>query len=335
MGRGRNFPFRGGKHSSYEGGSRATAFIKLPRSIAPDQIENRIESSLIHVSDIMPTLLSLIDGGDAQAIDDSHWKTGKGYDVSNVLLGKPYVQGKAKRDDILMMFDETKKQTAYRYGKWKLLEGSRGDSALYEEPTSDSDWIMQSFSFHGALAELLMHAAHAIDEDSSGTLSESIRELLGFVDTIWSQVLSGSLSLNAEAPPALFNLDTDPYESNDVAEQYPEIVEMLQGRIETLKASFKPSCNWFLTDSNIVHETVSWLDSEGKEISAPYHSPFVNDDDWENGAYQPSLFDVNPARVYGAWAIVVSECLLIAFGALFVWRRSFGQPTRYEKLKSQ
>ena len=331
---GRNYPYRGGKHSSYEGGSRATSFIKLPRSMVSEQSAHRVESRLIHVSDVMPTLLSLVGRREAATLTaEEHWKSGKGYDFSDALIIGGSDAPTWKRVDVLQTFDPTKHQVAYRFGKWKLLEGSRGDGTLYGEPGADSEWIMESFSLHKGAAEILMSLAHLIDEDSSGTLSESIRELLGLVDTLWSQILSGTFSLNAEQPAALYNLEVDPYESADVAAQNPEIVSMLRARVSQLEEKFAENCNWFITDLNVRHETVSWTEKDVTK-TALYHAPFVSDEDWESGSYEPSLFDVNPARIYGAWALVVVEVIVVVYAAAFFTRRVFMLSTMEKEKQS-
>jgi len=54
---GRNYPYRGGKMSSFEGGSRATGFVKFPDGTgAPSSYDG-----LVHIADFMPSILGFID----------------------------------------------------------------------------------------------------------------------------------------------------------------------------------------------------------------------------------------------------------------------------------
>lgn len=198
------------------------------------------------------------------------------------------------------------------------------------EPTDEREWIVPGTpGFHDALAELLMHASHWADEDSSGKMSEAFRELLGLVGQYWGQlatlVTTGRLpDLSGARPAALFDLESDPYEDDDVAERQPEVVARIRARLDRLKGSFAPTCNWFITDTNLRHELVAWTDAATAERrEAKYQAPFVGDEEWRNGKYVLALFNVKPARIWGGWAVVVLEIILGAALLRAVVRRMF------------
>lgn len=112
-------PWLAGKASVHEGGTRVPMFVKLPGNAAP-----RISGTLIHVSDIYPTLADYAGATIAEGAK---------------LMGtsaKPYLERKAEGigdDELGLEFFGAR---AYRDGDWKLVfaerpYGGTGDWALY------------------------------------------------------------------------------------------------------------------------------------------------------------------------------------------------------------
>ena len=83
----RNYPLRGGKQSAYEGGSRVPAFFRMPDALLLREQRRGTGGAggayggLMHVADVMPTLLALVDGKSEEAVQP-HWSLGHGYDLS-------------------------------------------------------------------------------------------------------------------------------------------------------------------------------------------------------------------------------------------------------------
>ena len=169
---GRNYPFRAGKQSSFEGGSRGTAFLKLPKS---EGATPREYEGLAHISDVMPTVLGIVDrlsGSEAkEATNNGSAELGNGYDFSRPMLG---LDEDNIREDVLMAYEPTTHKLGYRYKDWKIVAGNIGDNRRFLEPTSEGQWI--GSGFHDMVAELMMVVNHGLDEDASGTFDEMVRE---------------------------------------------------------------------------------------------------------------------------------------------------------------
>ena len=174
---GRNYPYRGGKQSSHEGGSRAAAFIRFP----PQYISTSVHDfdGLAHVSDVMPTVLGAIDsietGKAGASAGPDQWKRGEGYDLSSAILSGPArapeaTESQGPRKDVLMAYDKFTNRTAYRFGRWKLISGTRGSNDFHVEPLSENSWIGDCL--HDYICELIMHFQHWAYEDASGSLDE-------------------------------------------------------------------------------------------------------------------------------------------------------------------
>ncbi|GMH90911.1 hypothetical protein TrVE_jg6116 [Triparma verrucosa] len=304
---GRNYPYRGGKQSSFEGGARATSFIKFPKSdqkLLPSDFKG-----LAHVSDVMPTILGYLDRQEGK---EEPWQTGDddaglGFDISLPLLQpeKPT----PLRSSVLMSFEPATGRLGFRFENWKLVAGAIGDPRRFEEPTSDSSWL--GTGFHDRVGEIIMHFQHGLDEDASGTMDETVREVSVLVGAHWGKILNFvGLSSNALPDVLLYDLSVDPYEDNNVASENPEVVKDMFARVDNIKANFGENCDWFVMDKKITFEEVSYIDeSSGERITKLYHTPFVADEDFDT--YEPELFDVGPFRKYGAAGIVALEAFVM------------------------
>jgi len=100
-----NGPFRGSKASLYEGGVRSVAAINWPGHIKPG-----INNEVIHIVDLLPTLLSLAgvkSKGDKPLDGKNVWPV--------ITKGEPGLH-----DDILINVEHHR--GALRQGKWKLIK---------------------------------------------------------------------------------------------------------------------------------------------------------------------------------------------------------------------
>ena len=100
-----NGPYREGKGTLYEGGTRVVAFANWPREISPGSVTD----GLIHIADLFPTLVNLAGGsnGDGKPLD--------GVDAwSTISDGQP-----SSRSEIV--YNVEPYRAAVRQGDWKLI----------------------------------------------------------------------------------------------------------------------------------------------------------------------------------------------------------------------
>nr|XP_006822099.1 PREDICTED: arylsulfatase B-like [Saccoglossus kowalevskii] len=136
---GNNWPLRGGKHTSWEGGVRAVGFVY--GDLLPRHSRGTENTGLMHITDWFPTLITLAGGNPHVG------KKLYGVDQWNMITG----EDKSGRDDVLITLEEDNKagapyrtgiyknnafdittHAAIKMGKWKLLTGPIG---------GPSDWV--------------------------------------------------------------------------------------------------------------------------------------------------------------------------------------------------
>lgn len=207
---GNNWPLSGQKWTLLEGGVRATGFLfggKIP-------IKSAQFTDLVHVSDIMPTLLDAagcktkfknpIDGV-------SHWDR-----LSGNTMG-------AMREELLHNIDPTKNDTvtndtrvwnskwdvriqaAIRWQHWKLITGDPGftDGAVPEFPVPPPEWN-----------NTVSSPTLPVSQNTGRPLHENYKHF----------------PLNTKLVH-LFNIMSDPTESTDLSDHFPSIVEKLLDRL--------------------------------------------------------------------------------------------------------
>jgi N-acetylgalactosamine-6-sulfatase len=107
-------PYRGGKHTQFEGGVRVPFILRWPGHVPPGRVDSQ---SVIAAVDWLPTL-SRIAGA---SIDPAPAKRLDGEDVSGALFGSVHKRSKP-------LFWKTSNENArvtIRAGKWKLHQGRR------------------------------------------------------------------------------------------------------------------------------------------------------------------------------------------------------------------
>jgi N-acetylgalactosamine-6-sulfatase len=107
-------PFRGGKHTQWEGGVRVPYIVRWPGRIAPSRVDSH---SVIAAVDWLPTL-SHITGSQVELPAASRLD---GEDISSAYFGSGHVRSKP----LFWKTSNANAPVAVRDGKWKLHQGRR------------------------------------------------------------------------------------------------------------------------------------------------------------------------------------------------------------------
>lgn len=123
----RNWPLRGGKHSIWEGGTRATAVVDGPMI----KVKPSVYSNLMHGSDWLPTILSLVglQPGPDPLDGVDQWAA-----LTN--------NGSAVRSEVLYGWHDDAPNSTYdnaiRIGPWKYFQGTGGKPTSWYPPVNAS-----------------------------------------------------------------------------------------------------------------------------------------------------------------------------------------------------
>eukprot|EP01083_Nonionella_stella_P008756 25313_1 len=141
-----NYPYRGGKASSFNGGVKTPAFIYAPNVFK--RTSGLVYDGYIHVVDYGPTLLSIVDETDTS--EHGMESDINGIDLSGILQHFDEENaGKYKvRNDMIVEHNGWANMSAFIDGNYKLLLGHTGISKVYAEPNGfwdvnekDAAWI--------------------------------------------------------------------------------------------------------------------------------------------------------------------------------------------------
>lgn len=113
-------PFRGGKHTQYEGGVRIPFIVRWPGHVTAGRVD---EKSVLSGADWLPTLCTLA-GAKFSAADCD------GENAATAWLGQPFTRTKP----LLWKTSNPRADVAIRDGDWKLHwpNGKRGEVELYD-----------------------------------------------------------------------------------------------------------------------------------------------------------------------------------------------------------
>lgn len=238
---GNNWPLRGMKATSFEGGVRGTAFVSGAGLQAG--VQGSVNRELLSVADWLPTFVEGIAG---LPITPQSLKR-PGMPAPPPLDGVnqwPTIATGAKsaRDEILLQLDggcrgdcAVPGQGAIRVGKWKLLHGyvvvwaTKGptDGNLCTARTGQN--IPGSLPITPATSPPWCPTGW-VPPPSSGRLPIPAPEAFAHCN--------GQLPCNVTGTPLgngltmLFDIEADPYEQHDLAAQRPDIVAMLMAKLQ-------------------------------------------------------------------------------------------------------
>ncbi|CAO1301651.1 unnamed protein product [Diamesa serratosioi] len=220
-----NYPLRGVKNTLWEGGVRGAGLIWSP--LLRDS--ERVSHQSFHISDWLPTLYAAA-GGDEQNLKDldgmNLWD-----ELSKTLP--------SKRVEILHNIDPIWGSAALTVNQWKLMVGTNynGNWDSWYGPAGDrnsSSYIinnLQTCKTAKALSSLGMFPPNA-----------KISRLRAKATVTCGSKNPKSKCKPLEAP-CLFDIIEDPCEQNNVAFQYPQIVETLANRLLEFNRSSLPPGN--------------------------------------------------------------------------------------------
>jgi hypothetical protein len=259
---GYNYPYKGQKSGVFEGGMRTPALFNIPSSVGTRV--GPTYDKLIHISDFGPTLLGLVDrtaGADPKWLH-SYTKIGKdisGMDHAGLLLsalasGEPISKLPDDAEQphgkgLVLEFNAFFPHTAYiEDARWKLLLGRAGREEKFDEPTGTGydaagrlqyrveetvcDFIDVGlgdnwFVYSWALRFLVDMTFDRISGAGRSSDAVNLVDAAEFGDTIkiTEERLPSAIDVK------LYDLQIDPFETTNVAEQNKARVEAMIARV--------------------------------------------------------------------------------------------------------
>ena len=207
-----NHSFRGGKGNVYEGGIRVPMIVKWPGRIDGG---GRL-SDVVHFADWFPTLLNLCEADIPDGIDHD------GVDVMPMLKGCPVTPYPERCWQWSSYEPLPKYNAAIRAGDWKLL----WPNFFSARPLKDFQLVD------------LVRFMNADELKGSGVVLpetgeyRNLEEYFVCLKRESAKPLSDRTRFTRVKPPELYNIGNDPEETNNVADQYPEIARRLETALD-------------------------------------------------------------------------------------------------------
>ncbi|KAG5322762.1 ARSB Arylsulfatase, partial [Pseudoatta argentina] len=265
---GSNFPLRGMKYTLYEGGVRGVAVLWSPRL----RKAARVCNNLMHITDWLPTLYAAADGDlrDLGKIDGvNQW--------CMLNDGYPIV-----RDKLLLNIDEISKTEGAIYKQYKLLRGSieNGHYDGYHRHDLERSYnILPPFFGNNSRKNIQEDVSSYTETILKSAVSQSITYHLGGPVTQPSTMVQlrneATVScrfnvsyysfVTCNVTECLFDIENDPCETKNIAEQYPRIARELDQILEqyarNVAMQIKPSVDWFADPRRTNNTWEPWIPS--------------------------------------------------------------------------
>lgn len=162
---GLNYPYRGGKASTWEGATRGPAFIRAPKFL-----NNRTGDydGLVHIVDWAPTFLGIVDRQGSTHLDSvgAH-EMG---DIDGIDMTDAFSFGDdSVRSEVFVNYDILFNScaiitTVEDGSRMKLVLGSSGKPTVYNEPKGR--WILGGSSIDSKVTEVLIDLLHVLYQNS-------------------------------------------------------------------------------------------------------------------------------------------------------------------------
>ncbi|CAL1674865.1 unnamed protein product [Lasius platythorax] len=252
---GSNYPLRGMKYTLYEGGVRGAAVLWSPRL----RKTARVCDDLMHVTDWLPTLYS-IAGGDVRDLGEID-----GVDQWCMLNGSL----PSARDRLLLNIDEISKTEGAIYKQFKLLRGSI-EGGYYDGYYRDIERLMPHDHKKSIQEDMPLYT----DTVLKSAVSQSITRHLGDPVTQPSTMIQLRREATVNCRPrdnfitcnvteCLFDINNDPCETKNIAEQYSRISRELDKFLEhygrNVKRQIKISVDWLADPRRTNNTWEPWL----------------------------------------------------------------------------
>ena len=196
-----NYPLRGGKATYWEGGIRSASFINSPLLKGGE-----VNSELMHVTDWLPTVTHIgACGVESSNCTGPIFEGIDGVNQWSAIVG----ESKSARSEFLVNYDQTDNNAAIRMGKWKLLQGHQLPGPWVPPPNINYKQYRE-------------HMAKALGDPWE---LEYGREMSG--GSKWRTHLKDRIQL--------YDVESDPYERNEVSKDNPEVVKMMLERLQIHK----------------------------------------------------------------------------------------------------
>ncbi|XP_076619804.1 arylsulfatase J [Colletes latitarsis] len=218
-----NWPLRGTKNTLWEGGVRGAGLLWSPKLRRP----GRVSRQLFHISDWLPTLLTAAGGNSSNLNID-------GMD----LWGSLNEDLESPRTSVLHNIDDIFGVSGVTVGDWKLVQGTtyNGQWDGWYGPSGRE----QVYNVGGVIGSAAGRAVASVGLELSADIVRKLRAEATITCHPQNETLLLCKPLEA---PCLFNVHLDPCEHNNLANEYPAIVNSLKQELRRLNATAVPPGN--------------------------------------------------------------------------------------------
>ncbi|XP_055691522.1 arylsulfatase B-like isoform X2 [Lutzomyia longipalpis] len=215
---GSNYPFRGQKHSPWEGGLRVPAVLWSPWTL-----KQKVSENLIQNTDWMPTFLALAGVKPTQPID--------GYNIWPTLTENV----PSPRYEIINNINPIEGWSSYYYKGWKYINGTTSDGMFDEWYGTRAAYQ----PFAGKYPEIVKSslAWKALAPFSPRSLSNRrMRAMQQSTKVVCQPPVPYATECKPLEAPCLFKINEDPCEINNVAAIYPFQTYLMHILVKRLEA---------------------------------------------------------------------------------------------------
>ncbi|KAK6645236.1 hypothetical protein RUM43_001512 [Polyplax serrata] len=216
-----NWPLRGAskpyvKDTLWEGGVRGAAFIWSP--LLPS---SKVSDTLIHITDWLPTLISL-----------TNYSSGHKLVIDGINIWPSLISNHtSSRKEILLNIDNERHVAALIHKNWKYKEGNTGIWNNWYGP-SGRDMKYNWTQLYNCAA------------------TKAIQDIKPLPDKTTISAIRKKTEIRCKAPGKaqisdtyLFNLETDPCETDNLAATQPDIVQRMKMKLEMYQRTVIPPRN--------------------------------------------------------------------------------------------